>query len=294
VRCLSLRACCAPPPLPHRDLRARQPGGPAGCWAAGRRRSRGPALAAPAQHGARCPYPRGLGPCVSSLMEPTACACRHPAGRLPSSTRRAAFTCLAAPRPVPWMRLWACCTSTPARSPSSTGKGWLTACAAAVCGLVGSTLHGRQLHACPPTIAEQGSQVPKPAGRRALPRQGGVAPFSFVTGGLCTRAGDSWPHGVPPQCVHTGTRDTYFRTAARLLTGGRKRCARLLPLHCRPPQVTDFNLSRILEDSSQRQSSAGVLNPRWLAPEVRAALRWAGRAGHHWLAFHQYRSRGEC
>jgi len=37
-----------------------------------------------------------------------------------------------------------------------------------------------------------------------------------------------------------------------------------------PPQVTDFNLSRWLDDST-RSSSMAVMNPRWLAPELMRA-----------------------
>jgi serine/threonine protein kinase len=38
---------------------------------------------------------------------------------------------------------------------------------------------------------------------------------------------------------------------------------------CRPLlQVCDFNLSRLLEDTVRSSSAGGMLNPRWLAPEV--------------------------
>lgn len=33
-------------------------------------------------------------------------------------------------------------------------------------------------------------------------------------------------------------------------------------------QVCDFNLSRLLEDTVRSSSAGGMLNPRWLAPEV--------------------------
>jgi hypothetical protein len=33
-------------------------------------------------------------------------------------------------------------------------------------------------------------------------------------------------------------------------------------------QVCDFNLSKLLEDSARSSSAGGMLNPRWLAPEV--------------------------
>jgi hypothetical protein len=39
------------------------------------------------------------------------------------------------------------------------------------------------------------------------------------------------------------------------------------PFACRT-QVCDFNLSKILEDTARSSSAGGMLNPRWLAPEV--------------------------
>lgn len=53
--------------------------------------------------------------------------------------------------------------------------------------------------------------------------------------------------------------------------------------HCPHPQVTDFGLSKWLEDSQpaggQQQTSAVALNPRWLAPETMRGARADQTAG---------------
>ena len=134
-------------------------------------------------------------------------------------------------------------------------------------------LRGGQTCCCllSPASAEQGPQVAQPAGRRALPRKGGEGPFvrhrSYAAG-----QGLRVPR-VQPALTRSVLRPCMSRPRASLPWPW--------------PQVTDFNLSRILEDSAPRQSSASVLNPRWLAPEARAA-DGQGWAWHCRLALHRH------
>ncbi len=60
-------------------------------------------------------------------------------------------------------------------------------------------------------------------------------------------------------------------------------------------QVTDFNLSRIVEDT-QGGSSMAAMNPRWLAPEVMQGERatQASGAGGQDGAVNSRSAEGQC